>query len=393
MAISAPTTQGPQNPSKYPRTGPSYAYYGEQQGFVYNPWTDRYVPDPNAVRQYEEAQGIREPEKKPPSAANTIGGLIGGSSSAPVASSTTAGTGTGAAEAGTTAASTSGGLLPALGVGLGAGAVSYYYGPSYMKYGSQLASGKINQDSGLKSAALSNPITAWAVPIADKLGISFGSNGKGKRQLVRDKVRDFLVDNKVVDKKDYQLKFSDGSTFDIGKDGGARLKNTKGEERQYSDVDFSDPRAGMVVGSVNPLAAIITGGDKQASNDFAGTYTNAILNGSPDNATANQRLRELYAKHNVTAVDAIKTIDQLIADKRIDAQTGAAYKNGINVVFGAKPIDLNQPVGAPPGVAPIAPGQTPASTVNAASGGMIPQRTGRSPGFDKNGKRINYGNS
>lgn len=81
-SISPPTTRGPQNPGKYPRTGPTYAYYGEQPGFVYNPWTDRYVVDPNAQREYEEQQGIREKEPKQPSAGNqlatTIGGLAAG---------------------------------------------------------------------------------------------------------------------------------------------------------------------------------------------------------------------------------------------------------------------------------------------------------------------------
>ena len=64
---------GPQNPGKYPRTGPSYAYYGEVNGYIYNPWTDRYVPDPNAVNQYEISQGLKEKPKKPPSLTSTVG--------------------------------------------------------------------------------------------------------------------------------------------------------------------------------------------------------------------------------------------------------------------------------------------------------------------------------
>jgi hypothetical protein len=246
------------------------------------------------------------------------------------------------------------------------------------------------------------------------IGSQFGS-GKDKNQMGRDAVRKYLVDQKVVDKADYTIKFADGSTFDIGKDGGARLTNNEGKERQYSDVDFNDPRAGMVVGSVNPLAAIITGGNKKLSSDFAGEYTNAVLAGGGDDSAVNARIRELYAKHNITAADASKIIDQLVADKKVDAQTGASYKNGINVVFGATPPKLSQPVPAPgtvPGVAPLQPGQTAASTAAvaqngglmgsgtqaapaqpAASGGLIPPRSGTSPGFDRNGRRINYGNA
>lgn len=55
---------GPQNPSKYPMTGNNYAIYGEQNGYVYNPWTDRYDPDPKQVQQYRESTGQAQPKPK-----------------------------------------------------------------------------------------------------------------------------------------------------------------------------------------------------------------------------------------------------------------------------------------------------------------------------------------
>jgi hypothetical protein len=52
---------GAQNPSRYPQIGPNYQYYGEQAGWVYNPWTDSYQPDPNAQQKYAEDMGLTEP--------------------------------------------------------------------------------------------------------------------------------------------------------------------------------------------------------------------------------------------------------------------------------------------------------------------------------------------
>lgn len=47
-AANAARKPGPQDPSKYPiTTGPNYAQYGEQPGYLYNPYTDHYVPDPS----------------------------------------------------------------------------------------------------------------------------------------------------------------------------------------------------------------------------------------------------------------------------------------------------------------------------------------------------------
>jgi hypothetical protein len=318
--------------------------------------------------------------------------------------------------------------------------VAAYYGPSYYKYGKQLADGKTTQDSAVKTAMLSNLMTAWAVPIADAFGVSFGHNGKSKPQLMRDQVRDFEIKNNVINGEDFKLNFSDGSSFDLGADGGAKLqnagKNLDGKtERRYTDVDWSDPRAGMVVGSVNPLAAIVTGGHKDLTSQFAGEFANAVMNGAPDNNSVNARVRELYQKHQLTQAGASQRIDQMVADKKIDEQTAAAYKNGVAQVFGKNAIDYSKPVGAPtsgglistkPGpagsptaqagaarVQPLAPGQTPQSTAGAAvgpilppvgnnidpgfqkplPGGMLapPKRTNtRSPGIDKNGQRIRY---
>ena len=64
---------GPQNPGRYPvAVGPNYLKYGEQKGWIYNPYTDRYTPDPNAVKDLQIAQGVRQPDPKKPSLSDTL---------------------------------------------------------------------------------------------------------------------------------------------------------------------------------------------------------------------------------------------------------------------------------------------------------------------------------
>lgn len=103
MANSYNPAPGPQNPGKYPFTGSNYAKYGEQQGFIYNPYKDQYQPDPKVAKEYGESSGLIEPEPKPPGlfdslapVAGTVGAIYGAKALAPqlVGNLATAGTAT-----------------------------------------------------------------------------------------------------------------------------------------------------------------------------------------------------------------------------------------------------------------------------------------------------------
>lgn len=96
-----PRTPGPQNPSKYPFTGPNYAKYGEQPGYVYVPHLDGYFIDTKGLQNYYEQSGLKDPAPKDPSllqtlapVAATAGAIYGAQSLAPqLIGSTKEGTG------------------------------------------------------------------------------------------------------------------------------------------------------------------------------------------------------------------------------------------------------------------------------------------------------------
>ncbi len=57
---------GPQQPDKYPApVGSNYQQFGEQQGYVYDPYQDTYFPDPRASQDYYTETGLQEKEEKP----------------------------------------------------------------------------------------------------------------------------------------------------------------------------------------------------------------------------------------------------------------------------------------------------------------------------------------
>lgn len=62
---ATPSAPGPQRPERYPvNVGPKYQYYGEQPGWVYDPYNDQYHPDPDTANEYYVNAGLKEKEKK-----------------------------------------------------------------------------------------------------------------------------------------------------------------------------------------------------------------------------------------------------------------------------------------------------------------------------------------
>lgn len=62
-----PQGQGSRNDARYPvPVGDKYKYWGEQPGWIYDPYTDTYRRNPQEAQQFYESQGLIEPEPSPP---------------------------------------------------------------------------------------------------------------------------------------------------------------------------------------------------------------------------------------------------------------------------------------------------------------------------------------
>jgi hypothetical protein len=78
MAAAIPPGRFPSSDPRYPFVGPNYQQHGELNGYVYNPWTDKYRPDPKAQQNWGQETGQIEPPPKPPSAMDTLLPIAGG---------------------------------------------------------------------------------------------------------------------------------------------------------------------------------------------------------------------------------------------------------------------------------------------------------------------------
>lgn len=172
--------------------------------------------------------------------------------------------------------------------------------------------------SPLEQAALFLPTFGGSV-LYNPVKSFFGST-KDAAQKKRDSVRQSLKDGNLVD-PNWDLTLPDGSKFNIGKDGHYKMDNGL---HPYQ-VDFGQEGASDIVGAVNPLAALISKGDSKLTSDFAGYFTNALLN-SKDKE---QNIAGLYQQAGLTRDSAL----QMIADLKISDDKKAAYSSAVDTVF------------------------------------------------------------
>lgn len=174
----------------------------------------------------------------------------------------------------------------------------------------------------------------WGTSKVVEKGLSMFGSGKGKDQQQRDQIRAMLQKNKFLDDK-YGMILNDGSSFDIGRDGGA--KDAAGNP--ILSLDFTDSKPGdlqsMAIGNVNPLAAIITGGNKKLSTDFATYFTKGTMsNANNDPAVVRANAIKQYSNAGLDRDKAIAAIADLEKQGKVTTDDATAYKNGISMLFG-----------------------------------------------------------
>ena len=153
-------------------------------------------------------------------------------------------------------------------------------------------------------------------------------SGKGKDQLARDSVRDYMQKNDMVD-KDWNLHLANGATFDIGKDGKSSLMNKDGGKRLTYETDFSNPLTGPTIGLANPLAYALCGGDRKLATAFAGYFTNAAISNTDDPEIARQNMVAIFETFKTTPEQMIGALGSLAQSGKISDGELQAFTNGI----------------------------------------------------------------
>jgi hypothetical protein len=260
------------------------------------------------------------------------------------------------------------------GIGIGGLAAGAYTGYQQATGVADFASGK--SLSTPQKLALALP-TFGASLFSDQLQDAF-MGGKDKDQQARDGVRGALQQMGVLDDK-YQVKLAKGGTYDMGKDGGFMLPNLDGGARHAYDADFSNPLTHQTVGWANPLALIITGGDKKAASDLAGQLANAATSDAKDLEGARANMNAIFTQMNIDNDKAGMILRQMKDQGRINenefnaalyglgTMKSGSYNPNEREIFAGKQNNLASVQGVP---------DKPTSTPNPSG----PQPIGRVPG-------------
>ena len=203
--------------------------------------------------------------------------------------------------------------------------------------------GKSDPVSGLIQGATAGAAMGSAFPVVGTVigGVVGGAigfvgglikTGKHKDQVARDQVRK-AMENAGIIGKDAKLTLADGSQFDIGKDGGAKLQNVDGTSRRQYEVDFKNPLAAETVAMAQGMAAVLTGGDKKLGSDFTGYFVNAALSNATTLDEAKANLQAIFKQFGVSPDAVTQGIQGLRARGKVTAEAAAVYESGFRRIL------------------------------------------------------------
>jgi hypothetical protein len=151
------------------------------------------------------------------------------------------------------------------------------------------------------------------------------TSGKHRDQKVRDAVRDVLVQSQILN-DDYLLPLADGSTYDLGKDGGPRAEF--GGRRPY-ELDFQNPLVQHAVAWMNPIIELLSQGNRKIHVDFVGYFANAAVSNANSLADVKRNVDSFMTRFGLSNETLAQAIVRLAQSGRIDQSTAQAYIKGI----------------------------------------------------------------
>lgn len=173
--------------------------------------------------------------------------------------------------------------------------------------------------------------------------------GKSGAQQGRDAIRELGTQSGLINKDDWTVTLSDGSTADVGKDGGAEKHKFRDPSRAVEDqelhpydVDYTNDLDFSSNMMTNSLVRMMAGGKGVSIDQVAGQLGNAALGkvGFGQDMTeenfnyVRDNVRGYYFKQGVqTKEDAYALSNQMVAEGRITEMDAVAMQQGINMTF------------------------------------------------------------
>lgn len=222
----------------------------------------------------------------------------------------------------------------ASGLGAIAGGVGLYNTLSNLD---QMQEDKAALSAGLSGGSLGGSL--FGVPgflvgggagaLVGKFGNKVWGSSKGRLQRKNDAFREVLEGADFLDSKG-RYTLSDGSIFEMGKDGGFRYS----DGLAAYEVDHENPLHSVVFGHVLPVADVITGGDEELKAAFAGYFTRAaISNSDGDLSKSLSNVRDLTERLGFNQQKIEESLKIQAEGVGVDSTNLAAYEESVRNIF------------------------------------------------------------
>lgn len=159
--------------------------------------------------------------------------------------------------------------------------------------------------------------------------VLFGS-AKHQDQIMRDRIRTHLEKLGMATTIDgsHHVKLADGSFYNIGLDGSTTIPNLAEGQRRPYNTDPTNPLVPQVVGWLNPLAVVLTGGEQKTMNDLSGYLVNAVLSNVETLEGAKQNIMAVLETSGLSPREMTGLLADLLSKQKITEAEYDAYLNG-----------------------------------------------------------------
>ena len=160
----------------------------------------------------------------------------------------------------------------------------------------------------------------------------FKRSGKHEDQVVRDQLRRVLQQLGLLDSQ-FSLKLADGGRYDLGKDGGARLRNTDGTTRRTYDTDPLNPLSSVALSMLNPLARLIAGSSVKRQSDLAGMLANAAISNARSPEEVRQNVLSMTEAMHLDEGKLKTFLEYAAANQLVTKEEAEYFRNGLSLLF------------------------------------------------------------
>jgi hypothetical protein len=114
-----------------------------------------------------------------------------------------------------------------------------------------------------------------------------------------------------------------------GQDGSRRYTNLDGTKRAPYDVDFSNPLSHQTIGWLQPIAAVLTGGNEKLKNDLTGYLVNAALSNADTLSDAAANARAFVQMLGADPQQIAASISEMAGRGLLKNEQALAYLGGL----------------------------------------------------------------